>query len=276
MIPPRGTGNLRMTLYGSGGGASGNKPAGAITQLKTTVPYVEKVFNHLAASGGTDAETRTELLRRAPRTLRHNERAVTVKDYEDIAALASPEVARAQCIPLANVVTDQSNGDGGDQARDQKLIRNGTVSLIIVPRSTEARPSPGFELIERVREFVARRQSPLVELIVAGPKYIRIDVSVDVALRSPDGASETRRAIAQALSRYLHPLYGGMDGNGWDFGRYPHESNLYALIEALLGVDHVRSLQLSPNEESDEVRRAGRYFLVYSGTHTINLRFEEK
>ena len=29
---------------------------------------------------------------------------------------------------------------------------------------------------------------------------------------------------------------GGMDGNGWDFGRYPHVSNLYALVEAIEGV----------------------------------------
>ncbi|HEX8920272.1 MAG TPA: putative baseplate assembly protein, partial [Pyrinomonadaceae bacterium] len=185
LIPPTGAGNIVMSLYRNGGGANGNKPAGTITQLKTTVPYVEKVINHLSAAGGTDAETKDSLLNRAPRTLRHGMRAVTVKDYEDMAMLASTEVARAKCIPLVNVMTDVEGGGG-----DKKLIRNGTVSLIIVPRSFEAKPSPGSELIRRVQDFVGQQSSPVAELIVTGPKYVGINVTVEVALTSLDGASE--------------------------------------------------------------------------------------
>jgi predicted phage baseplate assembly protein len=257
-----------MSLYRNGGGASGNKPAAAITQLKTTVPYVEKVVNHLPATDGIDAETKDSLLERAPRLLRHGERTVTVEDYEDMAKLASPEVARAKCIPLVNVIDDA-------EGSDKTLVRNGTVSLIIVPRSAEAKPSPGVELIGRVQNFIARRQSPVVELVIAGPKFVRINVTADVAPVALDGASEIKLAVVQALSSYLHPLTGGVDGNGWDFGRYPHVSNFYALVEAIPGVDHVRNLQFVPAEESDEVKEAGEYFLVYSGTHTINLRFGE-
>jgi predicted phage baseplate assembly protein len=268
LIPPAGAGNIRMSLYRTGGGASGNKPAGVITQLKTTVPYVEKVVNHLPATDGTDAETKDSLLERAPRLLRHGQRAVTVEDYEDMAGLASPEVARAKCIPLVNVVEDAEGGD-------QKQIKNGTLSLIIVPRSTDDKPSPGSELIARVRDFIGQRQSPTAELIIAGPKFIRINVTADVAPTSLDGASQIKQDIAQALAGYLHPLTGGTDGNGWDFGRFPHVSNLYALVEAIEGVDHVRSLQFTPAEDADEVKKAGDYFLVYSGTHTINLRFGE-
>jgi hypothetical protein len=47
---------------------------------------------------------------------------------------------------------------------------------------------------------------------------------------------------------------------------------LYALIEALPGVDHVKSLKFTPAQDSDLVKIAGKYFLVYSGTHTINLK----
>ena len=263
LIPPAGNGNVRMSFYRTGGGTVGNKPAGVITQLKTTVPYVRKVVNHLPATGGSEAETTDALRKRAPRALRHGYRAVTVKDYEDLALLASTEVARAKCLPLTNLITDGS---------DSKLIRNGTVSLIIVPHSTEAKSSPSVELIGRVQEFIGRRQNPLAELIVTGPKYLGINVEVDVAPVSFDGAGEIKLDIARTISSYLHPLTGGMDGNGWDFGRYPHESNLYALIEALPGVDHVKSLKLTPAKESTEVKNAGAYFLVYSGTHTINLK----
>ena len=103
LIPPVGRGNLRLARYQTGGGNAGNTPAGTIVQLKTTVPYVDKVTNTEAAAGGADAETLDSLLVRAPRTLRHGNRAVTVEDYEDLAMLASPEVARARCIPLRNL-----------------------------------------------------------------------------------------------------------------------------------------------------------------------------
>jgi len=265
LIPPAGNGNVRMSVYRTGGGIIGNKPAGVITQLKTTVPYVRKVVNHLPAIGGSEGETTDSLRRRAPRSLRHGDRAVTVKDYEDLALLASTEVARAKCLPLINVIID-------DPAGKTSKIRNGIVSLIIVPQSTEAKSAPTMELIGRVQEFIGRRQSPFAELIVTGPKYLGINVEVDVAPVSFDGAGEIKLSIARTISSYLHPLTGGMDGVGWDFGRYPHESNLYALIEALPGVDHVRSLKFTPAQDSDEVSKAGAYFLVYSGTHTINLK----
>jgi hypothetical protein len=265
LIPPAGIGNIRMSRYRTGGGAIGNKPTGAITQLKTTVPYVQTVVNYLPASGGSDSETTDSLLQRAPRSLRHGDRAVTVKDYEDLALLASTEVARARCVPLTNLISDGNASDGN-------LIKNGTLSLIIVPRSTEAKSSPSLGLIGRVQEFIGRRQNPLADLIVTGPEYLGIDVRVDVTPKSFDGAKDLKLVIERTISGYLHPLTGGMDGAGWDFGRYPHESNLYALIEALPGVDHVKSLKLTPDLDSAEVDKAGEYFLVYSGTHSINLK----
>lgn len=267
LIPPVGVGNILMSLYRNGGGTTGNKLAGTITQLKTTVPYVQKVVNYLDAGGGTDAETTTSLLDRAPRTLRHGYRAVTVEDYEDMAGLASTEVARAKCIPPEI----HRSGEG-----DAEVVGNGTVTLIIVPRSLDAKPIPGSELIERVQDFIGQWQSPLATLIVVGPKYIAVSVTVTVALTSLDGAGEIKLAINEALSDYLHPLTGGSDSEGWTFGRYPHESNLYSLIEEIPGVDYVSSLTFTPPEESPEVQDAGKYFLVYSGTHTINLRFGEE
>jgi hypothetical protein len=125
---------------------------------------VQQVTNYLAASEGSESETLDSLLKRAPRALRHGDRAVTIKDYEDLAMLASTEVARARCIPLTNLVNDES-------VRNPKSIQNGTVSLIIVPRSTEIKSAPGPELIARVEDFVGKRRNPVAELVVTGPTW---------------------------------------------------------------------------------------------------------
>jgi predicted phage baseplate assembly protein len=264
MIPPAMTGNLRLRRYQTGGGASGNRPAGAITQLKTTVPYIDKVVNFAPATGGANAEDLSTLIARAPRTLRHGDRAVTVDDYEDLARLASPEVARVKCVPLYDLAADP------DATRQQL----GMVSLIIVPRSTESKPVPSLELLGRVRDYLDRHRSPNADISVVGPDYMRVEVEATLGVSSLEGAREVEVAVSRALARFLHPLTGGVNGEGWDFGRKPHKSDLYALLEETPGVDHVIALRVGEFKERADAATTER-FLVHSGAHKISLTLEE-
>jgi hypothetical protein len=150
----------------------------------------------------------------------------------------------------------------------------GTVSLIIVPRSIEPKPLPSLELIGEVQDYIEARQIPTAKLVVVGPEYIRVDVMVEVGLRVVEGASGVVSDIEDALSRYLHPLTGGLEGLGWDFGRKPHTSDLYVVLEAVRGVDYVKTLIVNEIEDRAGVVQTGR-FLVYSGTHTITVTYEE-
>lgn len=264
MIPPAMAGNLRLRRYQTGGGAAGNRPTGVITQLKTTVPYIDKVGNFAAATGGANAEDLSSLIARAPHTLRHGNRAVTVEDYEDLAKLASPEVARVKCVPLYDLASDP------DALRQQL----GFVSLIIVPRSTEPKPAPTLELLNRVRDYLDLHRSLNGDIAVVGPDYMRVDVEATLGVRSLEGARDVEVAVTQALARFLHPLTGGLDGGGWDFGRKPHKSDLYALLEATPGVDHVSAIRVGEFKERADAATTER-FLVHSGTHKITLTLEE-
>jgi Baseplate J-like protein len=264
-IPPIGTGNIRMTSYLTGGGSRGNCPAGSIVQLKTTIPYVDSVTNPIAAAAGADAETIKSLIDRAPSQIRHGGRAVTLEDYADLAIEASPEVARAQCFPLLNLKHQpfdvQNTIDRPPQAP-------GAVSVIIVPRSPDPKPLPSIELIERVQSYLIDRSIPTATIVVVGPLYIRFDVNVEVATISLQGISEIEQNINATLDQFLHPLTGGSDNNGWAFGRTPHLSDFYALLESISGIDHIRSLNITPIEDFPTTQVTKR-FLVYSGTHTI-------
>ena len=261
LIPPRGAGNLRLARYRTGGGAGGNRAAGTVTQLKTTVPYIDEVTNVEPAAGGADAEARESLVERAPRTIRHRDRAVTLEDYEDLARLASPDIARAKCVPLYDLAAD-----GGEE------IRLGTVSVIVVPRSGGAKPQPTLELINRARDFLAARRVPTGDVVVVGPEYVRVDVEATVGVASLEGAGEVEAEVLRTLARYLHPLTGGLDNRGWDFGRRPHRSDLFALLESVAGVDYVHTLNVVEAEERAGAGATDR-FLVYSGRHRIGLTF---
>ena len=261
-IPPRGIGNLRMARYQTGGGSAGNRAAGTIMQLKTTVPYIERVTNLEPSRGGMEAESSSSLISRAPRVIRHGGRAVAFQDFEDLARNASSEVARAKSVPLRRLSVDPL---GNSQVP-------GALSVIIVPQSSEAKPLPSSGLMTEVASYLRSLSTPTLELVVVGPLYVRVDVTIEVALTSLEDASGVEQAVLAALRKFLHPLSGGRDGTGWDFGREPHSSDLHALVSEVAGVDHIRTLSIEQVEEPRDALLTGR-FLVYSGQHRITLTF---
>ena len=238
LIPPVLPANIRMSSYQSGGGSSGNKPAGVITQLKTAVPYIGKVINWEPATGGAEAEAEADLFERGTRVLRHNHRAVTVEDFEDLAVLGSPGVARAKCVSNYDLTEDPLC----------RHRRPGMVSIIVVPRSAEAQPRPSAALLSDVRSFLNDRCAPtLARMVLLGPVYVTLDVTVEIAVNDIEIAGDVELAVTLALARFLHPLTGGREDTGWRFGARPHRSDLFSLLEHVPGVSHVRSLEMLLN-----------------------------
>jgi Baseplate J-like protein len=261
-IPPRGVGNIRMARYQTGGGRLGNRAPGTIVQLHNTVAYIDTVTNVEPAEGGVAAESTAALLTRAPRSLRHGGRAVAFEDYEDLARAASPEVARARTVPVRHLRDDPL---GSKQVP-------GAVSVIIVPQTADAKPLPSAGLVALVEDRLRALATPTATISVVGPLYVRVDVSVEIALVSIEGASQVEDTVRDTLHTFLHPLTGGRDGAGWDFGRQPYLSDLYAVLSDVPGVDHIRHVSTNLVEEPADAFATAR-FLVYSGQHQIALTF---
>ena len=55
----------------------------------------------------------------------------------------------------------------------------------------------------------------------------------------------------EALYGYLHPLRGGPDGNGWPFGRPVNAGEVYAVLQAVPGLDYVDQVRLYPANPLD-------------------------
>jgi predicted phage baseplate assembly protein len=301
LMPPPGQNNIRLT-YRAGGGAAGNRPAGSLVELRTAIPSVEGVTNHEPAGGGADAEPLDRLAARGPRVLRHRDRAVAASDLEDLAAAASPDVARAVAIVPSFNPYSLWLDPGGVPTADHQAVAAGTVGVVVVPRTDAERPTPDLGLLRVVREHLARRLPATAGLWVAGPEWIAVTVDVTVVpLRTQDGDAVTERVRA-ALAAFLHPLHGGPGGAGWAFAGRPRHSQVVAVVEAVDGVDHVRSLgvsfqpQITDDVGQTDLRRllerpvrqiAGktppdpklvawlRRALVFSGPHTVAVAFDD-
>jgi Baseplate J-like protein len=227
---PAGAANVRARRYRTGGGAIGNVPAGAISQLLGGIPYVNGVSNPRAAEGGADGETVGDVRIRGPQTLRHRERSMAAADYESLAREASPGVAIARALPATH--------PSGRRAP-------GWVTLIVVPESQEPQPRPSFELRRQVQDYIlARATGDLAGLAVIGPTYLAVGAACTVSPVDMTQAGPVGVAVRAALEAFFHPVTGGPDGTGWPFGRAVHLSDVAAIVEAVPGVDFVQELEL--------------------------------
>ena len=238
VVPPRGTNNIVAT-YRTGGGTAGNAPKAAIAQVKSPLPGVAAVTNPITADGGAVAETVAMVRERGPQTLKHRYRAVTCADLEWLARQAAgTRVARTKCLPNVN--------------RDLRF-EPGWVTLMIVPQGTGSKLSPSAELIRQVedyleaRAFVGLSQQTPARVNVIGPGYLQVTVVAEVVPQDIDEAQRVKQRALTALDAFFHPLTGGPNGTGWEFGRDVYVSEVSQVLEGVSGVSHVKTLQLTAN-----------------------------
>ena len=374
-IPPQGRNNIRLAPYRTGGGVRGNQPAESIIELKTSVPYVDRVTNLVPASGGGDRESWERLQERGPKALRHRDRAVTVEDIQDLAYEVSTQIARAKAIAphfdpidglaslpiyqislngpgeirvqLSNLPdrltlevkingpgrsipyaakslnhtdalltytvtpeqfalgkewtvtlknlgasmqekaqikisyptgskTDEFQAVGIESQEDNNPYKSvtdaGRVELIVVPRIADRQPTPSLSLLEQVGRYIRARCAPGMDVRVTEPVWVEVTVEAGIVPISQLGGDRVKEAAAIALVNFLHPLTGGATGEGWEFGRRPHLSDFYAVLEKIEGVEYVDSLSFASSPSLDEMpANRGDRFLIYSGTHQISL-----
>jgi S-layer protein (TIGR01567 family) len=236
MIPPAEKDNIRCS-YRYGGGVIGNN-AGvqSITKLRTAFPFVESVTNHEDSDGGGDMKNLDWLRERGPQTIKHRDRAVTYEDFEWLVREASPKVARVKCLPTT---------DPG------KNFRPGWITMIIVPDEREnPKPIPSRGLINEIQDYIFNRTSTYLttypsQITLIGPGYIKVGVEAKVHFISVADAKIIEGRIIENLKRFFHPLTGGPEKEGWDFGRNVYISQVYEVIENTDGVDYVDELVLN-------------------------------
>ena len=273
-VPPRGS-TLTMSRYRHGGGVLGNVPADALRVLRAATPYVARVTNHAAASGGRDVETVDDAIQRAPLLLRDRTRAVTRSDHVVLAEQVAG-VARVACF------------GPGDQDEGADDVPPGRVRLAVLPVAAGGLPTEGpiakdqmdltAELRQAVYDHVKARQPIGVHLDVTEPHYVRVSVRVDLV--AEDDASRRLREEAgtraeAALYAYLNPYLGGRSGMGWPFGRALHASDVYGLVQGLPGIAFVEAVTLRLVAEDRFV--TGRLpipamGLVCSARHEVRVR----
>jgi predicted phage baseplate assembly protein len=273
-VPPQGR-RIRFSRYRSGGGTAGNVGAGTLTVLKSSIPYVAEVTNFAPATGGQDPEDLEHAKLRAPRELRAQERAVTAEDFEHLARRASPLIGRVHCQPVRG--STSAAGDGASP---------GVVRLLLVPTLDDAlgplapeRLQLPAHVLQQVQEYLDERRLLTCELVLAAPTYAWVSVAARLRARPRADRTRVQREALEALYRFLHPLCGGPDGQGWPFGRELFLADIFAVLQRIEDVDVVEEAalyQVNPftGETGQPVGRVapGAGGLICSHEHRIEVQ----
>lgn len=252
-LPPRGA-ELRMARYRYGGGAKGNVRAGAVTELRSAIPYVARVINRNAASGGWDPEDLETAMFRARHELRTRYRAVSPDDYEFLTLQAfGGRIARVRCLQAAQ---------GGRGAPSPGQVYIVAVPALPAQEAQQYIPSARLaltpELQQELVDFFNERRLLTTQLAVREAGYKRIRVNAVVTARPGADPHRLRAEVVQALNLFLNPLVGGEEGTGWPFGRELYLSDLYTCIQRVEGLLNVQSLNMAWLDETDQPHTAER------------------
>ncbi len=245
-IPEAGR-KIQISQYRYGGGGAGNVPAEKIQDLRSAVPYVDRVVNFSRAEGGRDQENLDEVRMRAQRELRAQQRAVTAEDFESLARNSSRAVARVKC-----------NGAG----RSMQGQNPGVIELLVVPSAFDSVQVGDYSklaiepaLQAEIRSYLDSYRLIATILNIREPAFLGVKVCAEI-VASPFAQPEIVRArVTERLNQYLSPLkigqaepsdeFLGSHWEGWPFGQDLFISELYSLIQQVPGVKHVLEVNLS-------------------------------
>jgi predicted phage baseplate assembly protein len=199
--------------------------------MGTTVPFIERVSNLRPATGGVDAESIEDAKMRGPMTIRSGQRAVTAGDFERLTKEASTEVARARCLAASQ--------------------RGGPVRVLVVPQVRTAPETHQLDdyalsepLLRQIQAHLDERRLVGSAVEVGTPYYQGVSVAALTRAAPGRPATLVRQRTIDTLARYLNPLTGGPDGEGWPFDADLNTATLSQLLESVEGVDRVDEVLL--------------------------------
>ncbi len=179
-------------------------------------------------------------------------RAVTLKDYEYL-ALQTPNTDLAR----AKATVDKENNK---------------VSIMVIPHSKKKEPQPDQQTKKTVRRYLNQKRLLTTRInIIEKVNYVPVNVTLKIKTRHGDPIV-LKESIHTLLEEYFHPLYGGKEGRGWEFGEDIHISNIYMLLNEVKGIEKIDHVYLSSTVEKEISISIDENVLPVSGLHNIDVQ----
>lgn len=212
------SGTAFTATYRVGVGVAGDVGREAIAHILLNEPTITLVRNPMVATGGIEPESMEDVRQRAPAAFRTQVRAVTEPDYA--------------------AVTERHAGVQRAAATFRWTGSWHTVFLTL-DRIGGAPVDGTFR--EDVRDFVERFRMAGYDLDVDAPRFVSLDIEMDVCVKPDYFRSQVKEALLGVFSTRVLPdgLRGVFHPDNFSFGQTVYLSGIYAAAQAVDGVDSV-------------------------------------
>lgn len=267
--PPKFMSDYIQVHYKIGGGTRGNIDKFQIQQLESSIPFIDSVYNPVPAGGGANIEKLEEALNRGPHLIKHQNRAVTVEDFEWLVREATQNVAKVKC--LANYNAEMKKEVGCITI--VVLPENGISSMHVFP---QVKAEIEQYLLAKVPSTIAFSE----KIHIIKPALLEISLSVILVVNNVEMIVETEIEAKKKLEQFLNPLSSSEVGGGWDIGQPIHISVFYSFFKSLRHVNFVEKLYMTVKKiENGKVEELEVYDSIYvphgivvNGKHTIQVK----
>lgn len=252
--------------YCSGGGEYTNIKERKISRMSHAIGYISEVTNPEAMTGGCDAETPEDAMQRMSGCIRHQNRAVSARDYEQLAMCAARDIRMVKCFA------------GYD---DTGKAVSGAVTLVVLQKQFRQGKKCFAEVRERILQYMKDRVNVSLldnrKFFVIQPEFIEIRLYIELSVENFNRVFQVKKEILERLDRFLSPAGGKDTKSGWEIGSFPDTVQIQNAINDIEGIVYIRNIMMTAYaagtfgwEEVDvEKVKTHRYILPIGGTHEI-------
>lgn len=270
-IPPSSKKETIRIEYSCGGGEQGNLKQEKITQLESSLGFINRVYNPLPTYGGSNQELVQEALERNANTLKHGGRAITLKDYESIILETSRSILKVKCFSHINEFGKEEMG---------------SITAVILQREYKSMNQSFDTMKQQIFHTIKQcANSNLIELgkfYLVKPQFLVLNISAVLIISDYNQIFSIKEKVMNKLEEFIHPITGNFDKKGFEIGVIPNTTQILNVIKTLEGIKAIKEIRLTTSFEEEEVYKdvdfedtsQNKFILALNGIHNITVLVE--
>ncbi|MDR1260461.1 MAG: hypothetical protein LBJ83_01945 [Oscillospiraceae bacterium] len=201
-------------------GGKGNVTVNTINKAYKNIKFLKNLTNIVPAYAGQNLESVDNALNRGANLISNRDRLITKMDFENATKNFSDAIAKVKCVVERNL-----DGNRTNQIKIAILMKEFYKSNEVF---VSFRDRIRSELLKKCDVTIKKEDIWLLE-----PSFIRLDVDVWAKTKEIEQAFKIQHVIIENLCKFLHPVTGNFNGNGWEIGVLPQKTQLYSFLKTL-------------------------------------------
>ncbi len=234
--------------------------ANTISKLVIPEASVKKIEQPYASFGAKPKENDSSFYRRVSERLRHKSRAITMWDYERIVLQQFPEIYKVKCINHTQIIEHSTITP---VTYTDNELKPGYSLVVPIPSLQNKnaydplRPYTSLGTLNDIKQYLAGKISPHVNLDVRNPQFEEIQLAFNVQYLTDDEVLYTKQ-LKKDIEQFMAP-WAFDPSTDIEFGGKVSKSVLINFIEERPYVDYVSCMkmyQINENGKSNDIEEA--------------------